>query len=95
MSEKFIKESDGYISGHADNWLLSVNNIGPNKVVSLSLIKYVAKHTVDENGVPSGPVINTNEVLATFSLNEPVARELSEVMQRLLDDYIVDPQFSK
>lgn len=94
MAKEFIKEASGFISGHADNWLISANSIGPNKVLSLSLVKYVVKHTQGVDSASTGGTENTMEIMATFSLTEELARELADLIPKVIDDYEM-PNFSK
>lgn len=89
MEYKDIKEADGFISGRADNWLISVTNYGPEKIASISFVKYVSKHSVVEDLLELGPVKTTMEVLATFSLNESAARELAGSLNKMLDEYVI------
>mgnify|MGYP000865268543 CR=1 FL=1 len=91
MDKEFheITEADKFVSATADNWLLSVNNLGTEKIAAISFIKYVPKHTVSDDLQTLGPVKNTMEVLGTFTLSEAQAREMIGVLSRMLDEYVI------
>jgi len=91
MSTEYLKEAPEFVARNADNWLISASNIGPNKYLSISFVRYVVKHIIDENGLPSGETKSEMEILATYSLREELARELAANIPKMLDDHDVRP----
>lgn len=92
MTQTYLKESPEFVARHADNWLISATNVGPHKVLSLSLVRYVVKHIKGDNGVSTSGTENVMELLATYSISEGLARELAQKIPLILDEYQVPNQ---
>lgn len=93
MSTEYLKEAPEFVARNADNWLISGSNIGPNKYLSISFVRYVVKHIKGENGTLSGGTESEMEILATYSLPEALARELAASIPQMLDNHDVRPSF--
>ncbi|MFV9686613.1 hypothetical protein ACNY67_06940 [Pantoea sp. KXB45] len=93
MSTEYLKEAPEFVARNADNWLISASNIGPNKYLSISFVRYVVKHIKSQDGGLSGGTESEMEVLATYSLPAELAKELAASIPRILDSHNAQPSF--
>jgi len=87
MAHEYIKEAPEFVAAHADNWLISATNVGPQKFLSLSLVRYVVKHIKGDDHVSTVGTENVMELLATYSISEELAIELSQKIPLMLAQY--------
>ena len=87
MVNREMREAENYTSTQADNWVINVQEVNGEKITFLSFLRHTVKFCVDENDRPASEVRAVTEALATFSLDEELARNLSKGLTHYLDNF--------
>ena len=87
MSVNEMREAENYFSSQVDNWAVHIQEINGQKVLSLSLMRHTVKFCVNEEGRPIPETRIIPEALATFSLDEALAKEMADGINHYLENF--------
>ncbi|MEJ5067915.1 hypothetical protein WH292_08515 [Enterobacter sp. MYb186] len=87
MSEHEMREGENYFASTVDNWAVNIQEVNGQKILSLALMRHTVKFCVNEHGHPIPQTKIVPETLATFSMDEALAREMANGINHYLDNY--------